>query len=144
MTELKPEQIYPKVGITMMVFKGDKVLLGKRKGSHGAGEWAFPGGSMEYMETIAQTVKREIAEEVGIEASEPEFVRLCNLRDYPPKHFIDIAVKMNWISGEPKVLEPEKAECWEWFSQDELPEPMFKGTKTAIEAYKQGVIYIDA
>ncbi|HOF50487.1 MAG TPA: hypothetical protein PLH22_02295 [Candidatus Colwellbacteria bacterium] len=34
----------PRVGIGVMIFKNGKVLLGKRKGSHGEGEYAFPGG----------------------------------------------------------------------------------------------------
>jgi len=43
--------------------KEDKVLLGKRKGSHGEGYWAFPGGHIEYNETIDSCVNREIKEE---------------------------------------------------------------------------------
>ena len=34
----------PKVGVGVMVFKDGKILLGKRKGAHGEGEQAFPGG----------------------------------------------------------------------------------------------------
>ena len=40
------------VGIGIKIFKGSKILLGKRKGSHGEGEYAFPGGHLEYMESI--------------------------------------------------------------------------------------------
>ena len=42
----------PKVGIGVMVFKDGKVLMGKRKSSHGEGEWAWPGGHLEYMESF--------------------------------------------------------------------------------------------
>lgn len=29
----------PKVGVGIIVIKDEKVLLGKRKGAHGAGDW---------------------------------------------------------------------------------------------------------
>ncbi len=35
---------YPKVGVGVMIMRENKVLLGLRQGSHGAGEWSFPGG----------------------------------------------------------------------------------------------------
>ena len=41
-----------RVGIGVIILKDGKVLLGKRKGSHGAGEYAFPGGHLEYMESF--------------------------------------------------------------------------------------------
>jgi ADP-ribose pyrophosphatase YjhB (NUDIX family) len=49
--DLPPEKIYPRVGIGVMVMKGNNVLLGKRKGSHGEGQYAWPGGHMEYIAT---------------------------------------------------------------------------------------------
>ena len=59
---MKPEIQKPKVGVGIMILKNGKVLLGKRKGSHGEGEFAFPGGHLEYMESFANCAKREIAE----------------------------------------------------------------------------------
>ena len=49
-----------------MILKNGKVLLSKRKGSHGEGEFAFPGGHLEYMEGFADCARREVQEEYGI------------------------------------------------------------------------------
>jgi 8-oxo-dGTP diphosphatase len=43
------EMYTPKVGVGVMIVKEATVLLGQRKGSHGNGEFAFPGGHLEYM-----------------------------------------------------------------------------------------------
>jgi len=55
----------PQVGVGLLIVKGNKVLLGKRKGSHGEGEHAGPGGHLELGETIEECVLRELAEEAG-------------------------------------------------------------------------------
>ena len=46
------DDLRPKVGVGVMVLKNGKVLIGKRKGAHVAGEWAWPGGHLEYMESL--------------------------------------------------------------------------------------------
>jgi 8-oxo-dGTP diphosphatase len=57
----------PLVGIAVIVIKGNQVLLGKRKNSHGSGTWAFPGGHLEFNESIEDCARREVAEETGIQ-----------------------------------------------------------------------------
>ncbi len=63
----------PKVGVGVMILRNDKVLFGKRRGSHGEGEFAFPGGHLEYMESFADCAKREVNEECGIEIDNIRF-----------------------------------------------------------------------
>lgn len=89
----------PKVGVGVMVFKEGKVLMGKRVSSHGAGEWSWPGGHMEYMESFEECAKREVREEAGIEIENVRFLRLLNLKDYAPKHYVDIGLIADWKSG---------------------------------------------
>ncbi len=133
-----------KVGIGVMILKDGKVLLGKRKGSHGAGEFSFPGGKLDYMESFEGCARRETQEETGMEIGNLRFVRLVNLKAYAPKHFVHIDLVADWVSGEPRVLEPDKVESWNWYSLDQLPEPTFATTKGCIEAYQNGNNYLDA
>lgn len=135
---------YPRVGVGVMVMKGDKVLMGLRKGSHGAGQYAWPGGHLEYMESFTHCAQREVREETGVEIENVRFLRLLNLKDYAPKHYVDIALIADWKSGEPQVLEPHKCAGWDWYDIDELPQPLFSTIVTYIEAYRTGKTFFDA
>ncbi len=135
---------YPKVGIGVMILKDGKVLLGKRMGSHGAGQYAFPGGHLEYMESFENCAKRETTEETGIEIGNIRLLRLMNLKAYAPKHYVDVGLIADWKSGEPRIMEPEKCEGWGWYDIDNLPAPLFSTIETYIEAYKGGNNYFDA
>jgi len=75
-----------KIGIGIFVFKNGKLLLSKRKGSHGAGEYASPGGHLEFGESIIECAKRECREETGIKIKNVRFLRLANLKKYTGKH----------------------------------------------------------
>ena len=48
----------PRVGLGVFVKKEGKVLVGERKGSHGAGTWALPGGHLEGGESFEECCKR--------------------------------------------------------------------------------------
>jgi len=134
---------YPKCGVAVMVIKDGKVLVGKRKGAHGAGDYAFPGGKLEWMESFENCAKRETREEAGIEIKNIRFLRLLNFKFYE-KHFVDVGVVADWAGGDPKIMEPEKCEGWAWYDMDKLPSPLFKGCESCIKAHKTGKQYFDA
>ena len=133
----------PKVGIGVLVLKDGKVLLAKRKGAHGRGEWAFPGGHLEFGESFEECVIRECREEAGIEIKNIKFVRISNLKKYTGKHYVDIGMLAQWKSGEPRVLEPRRSESWGWYDLDNLPEPLFEVEYHTFEALKSGKNFFD-
>lgn len=135
----------PKVGVGLLLVKDGKILLGKRKGAHGAGEYAGFGGHLEGLETFEDDLLRELAEEGGpdIKVKNLRFLSVTNLRRYAPKHYVDIGMVAEWESGEPQVMEPDKIESWDWHDIDNLPDPLFGVIENYVEAYKTGKVYFN-
>lgn len=132
-----------RVGVGIMIFKDGKVLMGRRKGSHGAGEYAFPGGHLDFGESFEDCAKRETLEEAGIHIKNVKFLAVENVTAYEPHHYVNIELTADWESGEPKVMEPNKRENWEWCDIDNIPPPVFSFCSNAIDAYKTGKNYYD-
>lgn len=130
------EKQRPKVGVGVIVIKNNKVLLGLRKGSHAAGTWAFPGGHLEMWESLKNCALRELEEEAGIKTELIDEHSVAATNDFfetDNKHYITLYLRAKYLEGEPKILEPEKCEKWEWFSWDSLPENSFIGIKNLIK-----------
>jgi 8-oxo-dGTP diphosphatase len=132
-----------RIGIGIMVLKGDKILLGKRKGSHGAGEYSFCGGHLEYMEGFAECAHREVKEECGIKIKNIRFQGVANLICYTPKHYVQLGLLADWKEGVPTVLEPNKCESWDWYSLDSLPGPISKMAALILQSYKTAQLFFD-
>jgi 8-oxo-dGTP diphosphatase len=117
----------PEVGIGVCVIKDGKVLLGKRKNSHGGGSWSFPGGHLEMYETWEDCAKREVLEEADLRIKNTKFAGVTN--DFFPeedKHYVTLFIIAYYDSGELKTMEPEKCSDWNWFSWENLPQPLFR------------------
>lgn len=141
---MESRESHPRAGIGVMILKHGKVLLGLRKGSHGAGEFAFPGGHLEYMESFEDCARRETREECGLEIENIRFQFLANLQQYPPRHYVHIGLIADWKSGDARAMEPQKCERWEWHDLDSVPDRLFAATRLAITAYQTGRSFYDA
>lgn len=60
-----PDQ--PRVGIGIVVLRGDAVLLVRRGRPPALGRWSLPGGGQELGETAEEAARRELREETGLE-----------------------------------------------------------------------------
>jgi 8-oxo-dGTP diphosphatase len=116
----------PQIGVGVIMRKGTKVLLGMRKGSHGGGEWSFPGGHLEFGEQIEACAKREVHEETGAIISIVRQGPFTNdIFHEEGGHYVTLFVIANYVSGDIEAREPEKCERWEWFTWNDLPRPLF-------------------
>jgi 8-oxo-dGTP diphosphatase len=59
--------IRPIVGVGVVVWHGERVLLVRRGKPPRVGQWSLPGGAQRLGETLAETARREVKEEAGLE-----------------------------------------------------------------------------
>jgi 8-oxo-dGTP diphosphatase len=122
-----------KVGLSVILIdRQDRVLVGKRKGSHGAGLLALPGGHLEFGESCEDCCRRELFEETGlkimgpyhkVDHSEDIFEHNGLKKHYITLYFVGERVDSDLL--EVKNLEPEKCEGWNWVPVKDLPADMF-------------------
>jgi 8-oxo-dGTP diphosphatase len=140
-----PSKLFPKIGIGVMIEnKKGEWLLGLRQGSHGEGEWSFPGGHLDWGETMEQCASREVKEETGLKISDLKLISISDERRYlksDKKHYVNIGFKAVFKEGQPKLKEPRKYRKWQWFNPGNLPNKLFQGTELIISNYQAGKIY---
>lgn len=132
-----------KACVGVMIFKDGKVLMGKRKGSHGNGEYSFTGGHLEFGESFLECAKRETKEEAGIEIENIKFLCLANIFKHDNRQDILLGVVADWEKGDPEIIELEKCDGWGWYSINDLPKPLFYPSAVLIDSYKTGRNYYD-
>ena len=89
-----------------VVFKNGCVLLVRRANPPDAGKWGFPGGKINWGETIETAAVREIFEETGVTAKATRVFTAVDCFDVREdnrleQHFILLAVLCEWVSGAP-------------------------------------------
>jgi 8-oxo-dGTP diphosphatase len=130
-----------RVGCGVLIVNPDhKILLGKRMGSHGAGEWSLPGGHLEWKESFDECCRREIQEETGIELPS-NVVPLTFTNDiFEEEDLHYVTLFFGAFLKEPQeavVMELDKCEEWIWSSIDNLPQPLFLPLENILKESKE-------
>lgn len=141
MVEGQRDKLKPCTGV--MVWKGDMILLGKRRGSHGNGEYSFPGGHLEFDESFVECIERETLEEAGIKIKNIKFLSVANYRKHENRQDILISFTADLESGKERTDPDEKIGDWGWYKLDDLPTPIFYPTQIIIDSYKTGRNFYD-
>lgn len=129
------------VGVGAMVFNSiGQVFLSQRgpKASNEKGTWEFPGGQLEFGETLIEAVVREFNEEYGMRI---KVVELLSISDHILKdegqHWVSPTFIAQYVSGRPQILEPEKCSAIGWFLLTDLPQPLSIVSADNLKSYQE-------
>lgn len=114
----------PHVGVQAVITRRGSVLLQKRSGVYGSGYWGLPGGHLKFGETFEAATRRELVEELGINAIALRQFKAANTA-YKNTHYVQIGMEVVQFSGEPNNREPEKCAAIGFFPLKDLPSPIF-------------------
>ena len=110
------------IGVAVIWNNQNQILIDRRlpKGSMG-GFWEFPGGKIEPGETVEECIKREIAEELGIEIEVGENLITVD-HTYPQFRVTLIVHHCRYLSGTPQTIECDEIR---WVKVSELEQFTF-------------------
>ena len=135
MSRRYPER--PVVGVGAIILEGDNVLLVERGKEPLKGVWSIPGGALELGESLAEGVRREAREELGLAVEVGELVELFEriTRDVEGRveyHFV-LADYLCTVTGGTLRASDDAADA-RWVSRSELAAmALTTGTARVIE-----------
>ncbi len=87
--------------VTGLIQKDGLVLMGKRPKGSLAGQWEFPGGKIEVGESPEEALKRELSEELDIDATVGT-LRMATTHTYGERGVLILFYDVKFWRGEPK------------------------------------------
>ena len=98
---------------------GKFLLTRRRDGGRHDGVWQFPGGGLEFGESVEECLFREVKEETGLEV---EIVRLIPkiLHRVVGKYHLLLIYFLCKVKGNSKVVLNDEADKYGWFSPSEI------------------------
>jgi 8-oxo-dGTP diphosphatase len=95
------------------VTDGERIILVKRGNEPFKGQFAFPGGFVDYGETVEAAALRELREETGVEAEIQGILGVYSNPDRDPRaHHISIVFIAQYIKGHPKGGDDAAEAAW--------------------------------
>ena len=115
-----PPPIRPQLAVSGAIFRDGKVLLVRRSRSPSKGFYSFPGGRVEFGESLHTALHREVDEETGLRI---EILRLAGWREVLPGntgggHYVIMSFAARWTAREP-VLNDEHDD-FKWLAPEAI------------------------
>lgn len=116
---------YIGVGVGALIINGQGQLFLSKRGplaKNERGLWEFPGGSVEFGETLEHALKREMQEEYDIEIEVGELLDVVDhILPEEGQHWVSPTYICRIKSGIPQIMEPGKCNELGWFALEEIP-----------------------
>jgi 8-oxo-dGTP diphosphatase len=130
---------YIGVGVGALIINElGQVLLSQRgpQARNERGLWEFPGGAVEFGETLAHALQREIYEEFGIEIAVGELLDVVDhILPEEGQHWVSPTFLCHITTGIPVIREPGKCSQVGWFAPADLPSNLTMISKKNLEHY---------
>jgi 8-oxo-dGTP diphosphatase len=132
---------YIGVGVgAVIVDEGGRLFLARRGplARNERGLWEFPGGAVEFGERLVDALRREIAEEYGLEI---EVGELLDVNDHilplEGQHWVSPSYLCRVKAGQASIQEPGKCSQIGWFALDELPTGLTQVSQADVANYRR-------
>lgn len=107
----------PYVGVGVVIFRGEEVLLAQRGKWPRRGTWSIPGGAQELGETVHEAGRREILEETGLEIDIIGLIDVVDAITHDDAgavqfHYTLVDLVAEWRSGEARALDDVAGVRW--------------------------------
>jgi 8-oxo-dGTP diphosphatase len=125
------------VAAGVLVEQGRVLLTRRKAGTHLEGAWEFPGGKVHHDEDPRDALRRELREELGIEAVAGEIVEVTfhryDDRGRPSKPVLLLFFEATRVAGSPAPRALDVA-AFEWASAEGLDPARFPPADVAVLA----------
>jgi 8-oxo-dGTP diphosphatase len=118
--------VTPQLRVAAIIVRDKQLLLveHRKRGEH---YWVLPGGRLEGLETLVAALRRELNEELGLDARVGELVIVSEMLA-PDRHVVNLMFHAEIGEGaEPRLDRADPVLAgWQWVSTDQLPRLDFR------------------
>ena len=129
----------PQLAVSAGIFRDGKILLVRRARDPARGVYTFPGGRVEFGESLIEAVAREVREETGLSI---EVIGLAGFREALPGktggngHYVILPFAARWVANE--VALNDELDDARWLTPGNLGSlPITHGLEATIEAARK-------
>jgi ADP-ribose pyrophosphatase YjhB (NUDIX family) len=127
------------LAVSAGIFRDGKILLVRRAREPAKGVYTFPGGRVEFGESLIEAVMREVREETGLSI---EVLGLAGFREALPGktggsgHYVILPFAARWVANE--IALNDELDDARWLTPGQLGSlPMTLGLEATIEAARK-------
>ncbi len=134
----------PFAAVYILLVKDGKVLMLRRANTgYQDGMYSLPAGHIDGNETLRRAAVREAKEEIGIAFGVEDLELKLIMHRLHDREYLDFFFQPAQWRGEPENRELQKCDDLNWFPLDALPQSTIPYVQAAIDAYRQGIKYLE-